>query len=111
MVGIPVVDESGEVIDQGLALIPMSELGIEDTWYVAGMRGTASNTLVADEVFVPSHRILSVPPAVGGNYATEHTDEALYRPAFVPVLALVLVGPPSGQRVTASGRERVWKYG
>src|SRR3546814_16710003 len=104
MVGIPVVDESGEVIDQGLALIPMSELGIEDTWYVAGMRGTASNTLVAEEVFVPSHRILSVPAAVGGNYATEHTDEALYRSAFVPVLALVL------ETGRASCRERVCQY-
>src|SRR3546814_21197358 len=74
----------------------MSELGIEDTWYVAGMRGTASNTLVAEEVFVPSQRILSVPTAVGGNYATEHPDEALYRSAFVPVLALVLVGAQVG---------------
>src|SRR3546814_13082798 len=107
MVGIPVVDESGEVIDQGLALIPMSELGIEDTWYVAGMRGTASNTLVAEEVFVPSHRILSVPAAVGGNYATEHPDEALYRSAFVPVLALVLVGAQVGQIGSASRMERV----
>ena len=96
MVGIPVVDESGEAIDQGLALIPMSDLTIEDTWYVAGMRGTASNTLVANEVFVPAHRILSVPAAVGGTYPTEYTDEAVYRSAFVPVLALVLVGAQVG---------------
>ena len=96
MLGIPVVDESGEAIDQGLALIPMSDLSIEDTWYVAGMRGTASNTLVAKDVFVPAHRILSVPAAVGGVYPTEHADEALYRSAFVPVLALVLVGAQVG---------------
>lgn len=96
MVGIPVVDASGEVVDQGLALVPMSDLTVEDTWYVAGMRGTASNTLVADQVFVPSYRILSVPSAVGGVYPTEHTDEALYRSAFVPVLALVLVGAQVG---------------
>jgi alkylation response protein AidB-like acyl-CoA dehydrogenase len=96
IVGLPVTDETGQVVDQGLALIPRDEVTIEDTWYVAGMRGTASNTIVADKVFVPSHRILSVPPAVGGTYPTEHKDERLYRSALVPVLALVLNGPMVG---------------
>lgn len=96
MLGVPVVDETGTQIDQGMALIPMSELTIEDTWYVAGMRGTGSNTIVADDVFVPAHRILSVTAAIEGSYPTEHKDEALYRSAFVPVLALVLVGPQLG---------------
>src|SRR5919108_2230376 len=74
----------------------MSDLDIKDTWYVAGMRGTASNTLIAQEVFVPSYRILPVPPAIEGSYPTEHQDEALYRSAFVPVLALVLAAPQVG---------------
>lgn len=80
-VGIPVPDAHGEVVDQGLALIPMSDLTIEDTWYVAGMRGTGSNTLVAKDVFVPQHRIISLPAAIAGRYGTEHTDEVLYRAA------------------------------
>lgn len=96
LLGIPVVDAAGQQVDQGLALIPMSDLTLKDTWFVAGLRGTASNTLVADEVFVPDHRILSVGKALGGEYATEHTDEALYHSAFVPVLALILVGPQIG---------------
>ncbi|OCC13821.1 acyl-CoA dehydrogenase family protein [Streptomyces sp. PTY087I2] len=94
--GIPVVDASGRQTDQGAALIPMRELTVEDTWYVAGMRGTGSNTLVADEVFVPEHRVLSVTRAVQGDYPTEHKDETLYRSALVPVLALVLAGPQVG---------------
>lgn len=96
MLGIPVVDTHGEQVDQGLALIPMGDLTQKDTWFVAGLRGTASNTLVADEVFVPDHRILSVGQALAGVYATEHDDEPLYRSAFVPVLALILVGPQIG---------------
>ncbi|MGX7728313.1 acyl-CoA dehydrogenase family protein [Rhodococcus sp. 2H158] len=96
ILGVPIVDEHGVQIDQGIALIPMSELSLEDTWYVAGMRGTGSNTLIADEVFVPAHRILSVTRAIEGKYATEHKHEALYRSAFVPVLALVLAGPQLG---------------
>ncbi len=96
IVGIPVADDAGEMVDQGLALVAREQVTIEDTWYVAGMRGTGSNTIVADKVFVPSHRILSVPPAVGGVYPTEHKDERLYRSALVPVLALVLNGPMVG---------------
>jgi alkylation response protein AidB-like acyl-CoA dehydrogenase len=96
LVGIPVVDEAGEQVDQGLAVIPRDELTLEDTWFVAGMRGTGSNTLVAKDVFIPDHRILSVPAAIEGDYPTEHTDEAAYRAAFIPVLSLVLVGPVLG---------------
>jgi len=94
--GTPLTDDTGEVIGQGLALIPMTDLRIEDTWFVAGMRGTASNTLHADGVFVPSHRILDVPRALQHDYPTEHKDEVLYRTSFIPVLVLVLAGPQVG---------------
>ncbi|MER7841544.1 acyl-CoA dehydrogenase family protein [Streptomyces sp. NPDC096040] len=96
VLGIPVVDAAGQQIDQGSALVPMDELTIEDTWNVAGMRGTGSNTLVAEEVFVPTHRILSMTQALQGINPTEHKDEASYRSALVPVLALVLAGPLVG---------------
>src|ERR1700684_317728 len=88
ILGIPLTDESGEVVDQALALIPRRELEYEETWFVAGMRSTGSNCMIAKDVFVPDHRIVSVPPAIEGHYATEHTDEALYQSAFVPILAL-----------------------
>jgi alkylation response protein AidB-like acyl-CoA dehydrogenase len=95
--GIPVTDEDGAVVDQGLALIPRSDLELEDTWFVAGMKSSGSNCLVAEDVFVPEHRVLMVPPAIGGDYPSEHTDtESLYRSALVPILALVLVGPQLG---------------
>ncbi|WP_242645955.1 acyl-CoA dehydrogenase family protein [Streptomyces triculaminicus] len=96
LLGMPVTGASGEKPEQGLALVPMDELKIEDTWHMAGMRGTGSHTLVAEDVFVPAHRILSVTRALRGEYPTEFTDETLYRSAFVPVLASVLVGPQLG---------------
>ncbi|MEA2178816.1 MAG: hypothetical protein QOG77_2113 [Solirubrobacteraceae bacterium] len=95
--GVIQLGPDGVPIDIGTVLMPMSELTIEDTWFVAGMKGTGSNTVVADRVFVPEHRYMSVPPAIQGTgYLTEHTDEALYRSAYVPVLALILVGPLLG---------------
>ncbi|NMI00009.1 acyl-CoA dehydrogenase family protein [Pseudonocardia acidicola] len=96
LVGIPILGADGEVADQKLVLVPMSDLTIEDTWFVAGMKGTASNTLVADEIFVPEHRCISVVTAIQGEVATPFTGETLYRSAFVPVAALVLAGPQLG---------------
>jgi alkylation response protein AidB-like acyl-CoA dehydrogenase len=96
VLGLPITDESGDVIDQGLALIPRADLDLEETWFVAGMKSTGSNCLIARDVFVPAHRIVSVPPAIEGHYGTEHTGEVLYQSAFVPILALVLVGPQLG---------------
>src|SRR5215472_3499053 len=96
VLGVPLTSEDGEVVDQGLVLIPADELTVEDVWYVTGMRGTASNCLVATDVFVPSYRVMSVPAAIEGSYPTPFTDEALFRSAFVPVLTLVLAGPQLG---------------
>ena len=39
---------------------------------------------------------MSMPPAIVGDYPTEHSDEVLYRSALMPVVALVLVGPQLG---------------
>ncbi|WP_202926735.1 acyl-CoA dehydrogenase family protein, partial [Gordonia desulfuricans] len=96
VMGIPITDADGAVVDQGCALIPRTDLGFEDTWFVAGMRASGSNCLIAEDVFVPDHRVMSVPPAIEGHYPTPHTDEVLYRSALIPMLALVLVGPQLG---------------
>ena len=94
--GIPITDADGNVVDQGCALIPRFDMDFEDTWFVAGMRSSGSNCLIADDVFVPEHRVMPMPPAIAGDYLTEHSDEVLYRSALMPVVALVLVGPQLG---------------
>ena len=96
MLGIPVVDEDGNKTDEALAFIPMSELTIEETWFTAGMRGSGSNTTVAEDVFVPEHRMMSVSAIMAGNPPTPYSDETLYRAAFIPVAALILAGPQLG---------------
>jgi alkylation response protein AidB-like acyl-CoA dehydrogenase len=88
--GIHMKNERGEMANFGLSLMPMTELTIEDTWFMAGMKGTGSNTIVATDAFVPSHRFLPYPDAFAGRYRTEHTDEAVYRAALVPVTVLIL---------------------
>ncbi|HWK17340.1 MAG TPA: acyl-CoA dehydrogenase family protein [Solirubrobacteraceae bacterium] len=40
--------------------IPTGELEIPDTWHTSGLRGTGSHDAVADDVFVPMRRTLSL---------------------------------------------------
>ncbi len=96
MVGVIERDSDGGFVGQYLALVPKPDVTIEDTWYTVGMRASGSNCVVANDVFVPNHRLLDIRAAINGDYATEFTDEAEYRAAFIPVAALVLVGPQLG---------------
>ena len=97
VLGMPIVNDAGETIDQGLALFPMSDLERVDTWFVAGMKSSGSISLKANDAFVPHHRILSVPRAIEGDYPTEmRSQEAFYRSPFVAILAIILVGPILG---------------
>lgn len=96
MVGMPLVNESGETYDFGLGLVPHSDYVVDDTWFVTGMRGSGSNAIVIEDAFVPDHRIIPVSKAIIGDFPTEFKDEALYHSAFVSALTLVLAGPQLG---------------
>jgi alkylation response protein AidB-like acyl-CoA dehydrogenase len=40
-----------------LAVVPVTELAVDRTWRMAGMRATGSHTLVAEDVLVPAERV------------------------------------------------------
>ncbi|HVT33354.1 MAG TPA: acyl-CoA dehydrogenase family protein [Rhodanobacteraceae bacterium] len=95
MLGIVVPDADGRRSVQRLAFVPMSELSIEYTWNASGMKGTGSNCLVAKDVFIPDHRMISLSDAVEGRISPP-PGEPLYRSAFIPVMVLAIVGPQLG---------------
>ena len=86
----------GRGSEQLFTMIPMTDLRIEDTWYVAGMRGTGSNTLVGENVFVPDHRVQRASDLIQGRYQVTHKDETLYQGAAVAALILVVAAPMIG---------------
>ncbi|GHC40001.1 acyl-CoA dehydrogenase family protein [Streptomyces cinnamoneus] len=96
VLGIPLTGESGEVVDQAMVLVPRTDLEMQDVWHVAGMRGTGSNCLMAEDVFVPGHRVISVPRAIDGELPAVHGPTGLFRSPLSPLLALGLVGPQVG---------------
>jgi 3-hydroxy-9,10-secoandrosta-1,3,5(10)-triene-9,17-dione monooxygenase len=41
-------------------VIPRQDYAIEDTWFNVGMKGTGSNDVIVDDVFVPAHRSVAL---------------------------------------------------
>ncbi|KGB83801.1 hypothetical protein JT55_01315 [Rhodovulum sp. NI22] len=44
----------------GLCLIPKSDFEVVDDWYVSGLRGTGSKSIVIKDAYVPPHRFVSL---------------------------------------------------
>ncbi|MFF5477808.1 flavin-dependent monooxygenase [Streptomyces sp. NPDC012935] len=84
---VRVESESGEGPPELLwTAVPMAELEILDDWYVSGLAGTGSDSVVARDVFVPAHRVLPVGPLLAGEVGSKaNGDEPFYR---MPVLLM-----------------------
>jgi len=69
--------------------MPTSALEIIDTWHTSGLCGTGSHDAVADDLFVPAHRSLSLldPPT---------SDAALYRFPIFAFFALSIAAAALG---------------
>src|SRR6202048_2566248 len=93
-----------------LALLPISDVAIEDVWHTDGMRATGSNDVVITDVFVPAHRLVPVSDIYQGTApgAAVH-DAGTYRWPMVPALALLAAMPALGsaERVAEVYAERL----
>lgn len=96
VLGVKVGERADGTPIPALALIPFSDLALKDTWQVTAMRATGSNTLVAEDIFVPDYRILTFDNLATENYASTRKDEPNDRASFVPVAEIMLDGPIVG---------------
>nr|WP_242633552.1 acyl-CoA dehydrogenase family protein [Arthrobacter sp. S39] len=74
------------------ALVPVSELELLDVWHTAGLRGTGSNDLTAEQLFVPEHRVQdwALLSAADNPGSRIHPDPILHTPMAI---LLNLVAP------------------
>jgi alkylation response protein AidB-like acyl-CoA dehydrogenase len=122
--GVRVVDADGVLVDVGFALLSLKhpQVKIETTWHVAGVAGSGSNTIVADEVPVPAGLILRF-SQLRRNLANDPLALAALEPRdkwpVEPLFPLAVIGSMFGaaeavlERV--SGRVKTqpvigWKY-
>ncbi|MET7571699.1 acyl-CoA dehydrogenase family protein [Streptomyces sp. NPDC005492] len=80
--------------ERGLGLVRASELTVADTWHMAGMRGTGSQTAVARRLFVSDERFVSFAEIADGIGIRRHPGEA--RVVFPLSINLPLVGTGIG---------------
>jgi 3-hydroxy-9,10-secoandrosta-1,3,5(10)-triene-9,17-dione monooxygenase len=94
-IGTAIQDSPDQPATSYFCLVPASELILKDTWQTIGMRGTGSNTFVADNMFVPEHRIINLKKLTDGDAANNHIEK-VYRLPFAPVATIGLIGPLLG---------------
>lgn len=111
IVGGMIPGEGG--VRPGFFLIPSADYTIDDDWYTMGLAGTGSKTLVADNVFVPAHRIATFSDLLTGNGpGTKVNTNPIYKQPMLAVVPQCLVSPALGMargalqafREQASGR-------
>jgi len=97
ILGAPLHDDAGRFEDNAIVLVPRQDLEYKDTWHVAGLKSTASNTYTAHDIFVPEHRVLRMTPALKGAYpgVDKHSAD-VHRAAFIPELEAQLLGAHLG---------------
>lgn len=84
----------GDKPEPRLFIVPRDEIQVDDTWYCAGMEGTGSNDIVADNVFVPTARS---EPLIAMSFGRgSGASSACYRHPMMPLLAIAAATPAVG---------------
>ena len=75
-----------------------SDLTIVDDWYATGMSATGSNTIVAENVFVPAYRCMPLPDMLEARYPTNrhNATNPYFNYPLSPVLTVNAGGTPLG---------------
>ena len=97
MIGGLVFREGAHHPDMRLMLVPTADVTILDTWYCSGLRGTGSNTVQADNLFVPEHRTVSFSTLRDAHSpGSESNTNPIYRTPFLAVHTYTLLAPALG---------------
>ncbi|CAN7759199.1 acyl-CoA dehydrogenase family protein [Pseudorhodoferax sp. LjRoot39] len=123
--GVRILDRDGQVVDAGFALLQIdgAQVTVRDTWQVAGLAASGSNTVVAEKVAVPRTRVLRFSqmrqgagqPVSAAASALEPRDRWPVEPLFPLGVLSPMLGAATAllDAVVASARQRPiigWKY-
>lgn len=94
---LPTPPEKGAEPIVYFALIPLKECTVEDVWHSVGLAGSGSNDIVAQDIFVPEHRLLDTRTPKGGpTPGSAVNDGYLYRIPLLAPFSFNLVGNALG---------------
>ena len=88
--------------------VPRQDVGVKDTWFTTGMRGTGSKTVVLNDVAVPAYRSFAQQDMLAGN---PDSDIPFLRVPFRLVNGLTMIAPALGATRGALRRWATWVAG
>jgi 3-hydroxy-9,10-secoandrosta-1,3,5(10)-triene-9,17-dione monooxygenase len=108
MIGGMLPTESGPP-DWTLFLIPPGKFKVVDTWHTTGMRGTGSNTVVVENVFVPTEHTLHVADMRDASTPGGKINAApMYHAPWITYAPLTFLAPMLGAARGAFEDYRSW---
>jgi len=78
-------------------ILRRSDMTAADDWHVSGLRGSASNTLTATDVFVPEHMAQPIAiSAMGGSESESLGSDSYFKMPNIPFFTAGATGAPLG---------------
>jgi alkylation response protein AidB-like acyl-CoA dehydrogenase len=94
---VPAARSEGTAPKLAFFLVPIGDVAIDDNWFTMGLAGTGSKNTVADDVFVPAHRVVAVSDLLTGTApGSKIHDNPLYRQSMLSAFPFALVSPLLG---------------
>jgi 3-hydroxy-9,10-secoandrosta-1,3,5(10)-triene-9,17-dione monooxygenase len=102
LLGGIVTNQEGQPVDFCTFLVPASDYTIDDVWDTVGLRGTGSNDIVVDDVFVPRHHALSFTDVTKCRCPGQEVNSGpLYRIPFGSIFSYAITTPIIGMATGA----------
>jgi alkylation response protein AidB-like acyl-CoA dehydrogenase len=93
----------GDTVKPHFFAVARDQFTVRDTWHNVGMRGTGSNTLVLDDVFVPQHRLFDREQLILGRPVA--SAAACHTAPLRALSGILFAAPALGG---AQGAQRAW---
>lgn len=95
-IGILNLKESADADPYGIgfAMMRRDQYTIKDTWQVIGMRGTGSNTMVTEDLWIPDNRLISFERMMGTDFEAD-ADAPLARRMTPHLTMATTIAAPS----------------
>ena len=92
-----VLTENGAAGAPMCVLVKSRELKRLDDWHASGMSATGSSTIIAENLFVPAHRVQALPDMIVAKYPSRHNAANPYFDyPLAAVLSVNAAGTPVG---------------
>ncbi|MEZ0366059.1 acyl-CoA dehydrogenase family protein [Mycobacterium sp. pUA109] len=91
------INRDGEEPEPAMFIVRRADLTAADDWHVSGLRGSGSNALTADDLFVPEHMVQPIAiSSMGGSESESLGSDSYFNMPNIPFFTAGATGAPLG---------------